>query len=85
MGSKNYGIMIKEMDQPLLMHRPKERSKQQGKVEPLSVTLNPHDSQLHFFSEGSVTAASCPEFLHQSATLWLHKLLHQKAQNENSN
>ncbi|XP_068994931.1 piwi-like protein 2 [Embiotoca jacksoni] len=29
--SKNYGITIKEMDQPLLMHRPKERSKQGGK------------------------------------------------------
>ncbi|CAK6950431.1 piwi-like protein 2 [Scomber scombrus] len=29
--SKNYGITIKEMDQPLLMHRPKERSNQIGK------------------------------------------------------
>ncbi|KAM3610700.1 uncharacterized protein V6R79_007566 [Siganus canaliculatus] len=29
--SKNYGITIKEMDQPLLLHRPKERSKQGGK------------------------------------------------------
>ncbi|XP_034026965.1 piwi-like protein 2 [Thalassophryne amazonica] len=29
--NKNYGITIKEMDQPLLMHRPKERSKQGGK------------------------------------------------------
>ncbi|KAM9858163.1 piwi-like protein 2 [Aulostomus maculatus] len=29
--SKNYGIVIKEMDQPLLMHRPKERSKPGGK------------------------------------------------------
>ncbi|XP_044052946.1 piwi-like protein 2 [Siniperca chuatsi] len=29
--SKNYGITIKEMDQPLLMHRPKERSKPGGK------------------------------------------------------
>ncbi|XP_070820400.1 piwi-like protein 2 [Chaetodon trifascialis] len=29
--SKNYGIAIKEMDQPLLMHRPKERSKPGGK------------------------------------------------------
>uniref|UniRef100_A0A3Q0SUA5 Piwi-like RNA-mediated gene silencing 2 n=1 Tax=Amphilophus citrinellus TaxID=61819 RepID=A0A3Q0SUA5_AMPCI len=29
--SKNYGITIKEMDQPLLMHRPKERSRQGGK------------------------------------------------------
>uniref|UniRef100_A0A3Q0SJX5 Piwi-like protein 2 n=1 Tax=Amphilophus citrinellus TaxID=61819 RepID=A0A3Q0SJX5_AMPCI len=28
---KNYGITIKEMDQPLLMHRPKERSRQGGK------------------------------------------------------
>uniref|UniRef100_A0A8C5EP95 Piwi-like protein 2 n=1 Tax=Gouania willdenowi TaxID=441366 RepID=A0A8C5EP95_GOUWI len=28
---KNYGITVKEMDQPLLMHRPKERSKQGGK------------------------------------------------------
>lgn len=30
--SKNYGITIKEMDQPLLLHRPKERSRQGGKV-----------------------------------------------------
>ncbi|KAM9360170.1 piwi-like protein 2 [Symphorus nematophorus] len=29
--SKNYGITIKEMDQPLLMHRPKERSQPGGK------------------------------------------------------
>lgn len=29
--SKNYGIAIKEMDQPLLMHRPKERSRPGGK------------------------------------------------------
>ncbi|KAM4616857.1 piwi-like protein 2 [Polymixia lowei] len=29
--SKNYGITIKEMDQPLLVHRPKERSKPGGK------------------------------------------------------
>ncbi|XP_074527387.1 piwi-like protein 2 isoform X2 [Halichoeres trimaculatus] len=29
--SKNYGINIKEMDQPLLMHRPKERAKPGGK------------------------------------------------------
>ncbi|XP_071338262.1 piwi-like protein 2 isoform X2 [Trachinotus anak] len=29
--SKNYGITVKEMDQPLLMHRPKERSKPGGK------------------------------------------------------
>uniref|UniRef100_A0A8D3C5Y8 Piwi-like protein 2 n=1 Tax=Scophthalmus maximus TaxID=52904 RepID=A0A8D3C5Y8_SCOMX len=29
--SKNYGITIKEMDQPLLIHRPKERSKPGGK------------------------------------------------------
>ncbi|XP_038559876.1 piwi-like protein 2 [Micropterus salmoides] len=29
--SKNYGITIKEMDQPLLLHRPKERSKPGGK------------------------------------------------------
>lgn len=29
--SKNYGISIKEMDQPLLMHRPKERSRPGGK------------------------------------------------------
>ncbi|CAJ1068159.1 piwi-like protein 2 [Xyrichtys novacula] len=28
---KNYGIEIKEMDQPLLMHRPKERSRPGGK------------------------------------------------------
>ncbi|KAI1900832.1 hypothetical protein AGOR_G00053920 [Albula goreensis] len=30
--SKNYGITIKELDQPLLVHRPKERSKPRGKV-----------------------------------------------------
>ncbi|XP_034547334.1 piwi-like protein 2 [Notolabrus celidotus] len=29
--SKNYGIKIKEMDQPLLLHRPKERAKPGGK------------------------------------------------------
>ncbi|XP_061527024.1 piwi-like protein 2 [Phycodurus eques] len=29
--SKNYGIIIKDMDQPLLMHKPKERSKPGGK------------------------------------------------------
>ncbi|XP_077377407.1 piwi-like protein 2 isoform X1 [Festucalex cinctus] len=29
--SKNYGINIKEMDQPLLMHKPKERCKTGGK------------------------------------------------------
>ncbi|KAK0151277.1 Piwi-like protein 2 [Merluccius polli] len=29
--SKNYGITIKELDQPLLVHRPKERSKPGGK------------------------------------------------------
>ncbi|XP_029295481.1 piwi-like protein 2 [Cottoperca gobio] len=29
--SKNYGITMKEMDQPLLMHRPKERAKPGGK------------------------------------------------------
>lgn len=29
---KNYGITIKELDQPLLVHRPKERSKPGGKV-----------------------------------------------------
>ncbi|XP_051547621.1 piwi-like protein 2 [Myxocyprinus asiaticus] len=29
---KNYGITIKELDQPLLIHRPKERSKPGGKV-----------------------------------------------------
>ncbi|XP_041642825.1 piwi-like protein 2 isoform X2 [Cheilinus undulatus] len=29
--SKNYGITISELDQPLLMHRPKERSKPGGK------------------------------------------------------
>uniref|UniRef100_A0A672IZP5 Piwi-like RNA-mediated gene silencing 2 n=1 Tax=Salarias fasciatus TaxID=181472 RepID=A0A672IZP5_SALFA len=29
--SKNYGITIKELDQPLLIHRPKERSKPGGK------------------------------------------------------
>uniref|UniRef100_A0A3Q3RHZ1 Piwi-like protein 2 n=1 Tax=Mastacembelus armatus TaxID=205130 RepID=A0A3Q3RHZ1_9TELE len=29
--SKNYGITIKEMDQPLLLHRPKERLKPGGK------------------------------------------------------
>ncbi|KAM8887213.1 piwi-like protein 2 isoform 2-T2 [Spinachia spinachia] len=29
--SKNYGITIKETDQPLLMHRPKERAKPGGK------------------------------------------------------
>uniref|UniRef100_A0A671ULA5 Piwi-like protein 2 n=1 Tax=Sparus aurata TaxID=8175 RepID=A0A671ULA5_SPAAU len=29
--SKNYGITIKEMDQPLLMHRPKERARPGGK------------------------------------------------------
>ncbi len=32
MHSKNYGITIKELDQPLLIHRPKERSKPGGKV-----------------------------------------------------
>lgn len=30
--SKNYGITIKETDQPLLLHRPKERLKPGGKV-----------------------------------------------------
>lgn len=30
--SKNYGIEVKEMDQPLLVHRPKERSRPGGKV-----------------------------------------------------
>lgn len=30
--SKNYGITIKEMNQPLLLNRPKERSKPGGKV-----------------------------------------------------
>lgn len=30
--SKNYGITIKEINQPLLKHQPKERSKQGGKV-----------------------------------------------------
>nr|XP_046241740.1 piwi-like protein 2 isoform X2 [Scatophagus argus] len=30
--SKNYGITIKDMDQPLLVHRPKERSKPGGKI-----------------------------------------------------
>uniref|UniRef100_A0A8C8M225 Piwi-like protein 2 n=1 Tax=Oncorhynchus tshawytscha TaxID=74940 RepID=A0A8C8M225_ONCTS len=30
--SKNYGITIKEMDQPMLIHRPKERSKPGGKI-----------------------------------------------------
>ncbi|XP_062399032.1 piwi-like protein 2 [Sardina pilchardus] len=30
--SKNYGITIKEQDQPLLMHRPKERANPRGKV-----------------------------------------------------
>ncbi|KAM6964835.1 piwi-like protein 2 [Aplochiton taeniatus] len=30
--SKNYGITIKDMDQPMLVHRPKERSKPGGKV-----------------------------------------------------
>uniref|UniRef100_H3DH65 Piwi-like protein 2 n=1 Tax=Tetraodon nigroviridis TaxID=99883 RepID=H3DH65_TETNG len=29
--NKNYGITIKELDQPLLLHRPKERSKPGGK------------------------------------------------------
>ncbi|XP_053466165.1 piwi-like protein 2 isoform X2 [Ictalurus furcatus] len=29
---KNYGITVKELDQPLLVHRPKERSKPGGKV-----------------------------------------------------
>uniref|UniRef100_A0A3P8XTX2 Piwi-like protein 2 n=1 Tax=Esox lucius TaxID=8010 RepID=A0A3P8XTX2_ESOLU len=29
--SKNYGITIKEMDQPMLIHRPKERSRPGGK------------------------------------------------------
>lgn len=29
---KNYGITIKELDQPLLIHRPKERSRPGGKV-----------------------------------------------------
>lgn len=29
---KNYGITVKELDQPLLVHRPKERSKPRGKV-----------------------------------------------------
>lgn len=33
MNSKNYGITIKEMNQPLLVHRPKERSKPGGKVD----------------------------------------------------
>ncbi|XP_036382072.1 piwi-like protein 2 [Megalops cyprinoides] len=32
LNSKNYGITIKELDQPLLVHRPKERSKPGGKV-----------------------------------------------------
>lgn len=32
MHRKNYGITIKELDQPLLIHRPKERSKPGGKV-----------------------------------------------------
>uniref|UniRef100_A0A3B3QX94 Piwi-like protein 2 n=1 Tax=Paramormyrops kingsleyae TaxID=1676925 RepID=A0A3B3QX94_9TELE len=30
--SKNYGITIKELDQPLLVHHPKERSKPRGKL-----------------------------------------------------
>ncbi|MGH0131652.1 UNVERIFIED_CONTAM: hypothetical protein FKN15_056734 [Acipenser sinensis] len=30
--SKNYGIIIKELDQPLLVHRPKERLRPAGKV-----------------------------------------------------
>ncbi|KAJ8263194.1 hypothetical protein COCON_G00156510 [Conger conger] len=30
--SKNYGITIKEVDQPLLVHRPRERSMPRGKV-----------------------------------------------------
>uniref|UniRef100_A0A8B9KNX2 Piwi-like protein 2 n=1 Tax=Astyanax mexicanus TaxID=7994 RepID=A0A8B9KNX2_ASTMX len=29
---KNYGITVKEIDQPLLVHRPKERSKPGGKI-----------------------------------------------------
>ncbi|KAM3872188.1 piwi-like protein 2 [Diretmus argenteus] len=39
--SKNYGIEIKEMDQPLLIHRPKERSKPGGKIITGQVLLVP--------------------------------------------
>lgn len=35
-------------------------------------------------SQKAPSQLPCPEFLHQSATLWLHRVLHQKAQNENS-
>lgn len=43
--SKNYGITIKEINQPLLIHRPKERSKPGGKV-----NLCPTFSSFSFFA-----------------------------------
>ncbi|KAJ8366982.1 hypothetical protein AAFF_G00334210 [Aldrovandia affinis] len=39
--SKNYDITIKELDQPLLVHRPKERSKPRGKVMTGEILLLP--------------------------------------------
>lgn len=64
--SKHYGITIKELDQPLLMHRPKERAKPGGKVRLSSIScliIDDQDSRLS------------SEFLHQNATLWLQYVL----------
>ncbi|XP_043096775.1 piwi-like protein 2 [Puntigrus tetrazona] len=38
---KNYGIAVKELDQPLLIHRPKERSRPGGKVMTGEILLLP--------------------------------------------
>ncbi|KAG8574131.1 hypothetical protein GDO81_009061 [Engystomops pustulosus] len=43
--SKNYGITVKEVDQPLLVHRPKERKDAQGKM-PGMVLLLPELSYM---------------------------------------
>uniref|UniRef100_A0A8C6UHI2 Piwi-like protein 2 n=1 Tax=Neogobius melanostomus TaxID=47308 RepID=A0A8C6UHI2_9GOBI len=50
--SKNYGITIKEMDQPLLMHRPKERSRPGGKIRCRTLPLETICLQTSSFTTG---------------------------------
>jgi hypothetical protein len=61
MNSKNYGITIKDMAQPILIHPPKKRSKQGGKIQ--------------IFCRTRLLTLTHPTTLKQKATLWGESVL----------
>lgn len=75
--SKNYGITIRDIDQPLLMHRPKERSKPGGKVKLFfSVPSYMNKCARYMVScinSKAVYSFRVVTFFNQSSSLWLQK------------